>query len=75
MTQDYTLSGLALTFGEHAKMSESHRNFAIEEFKKNFPDQEVPTSLTYDFNISKALSVMAAEIEKIKHCLGIKENN
>ncbi len=70
MEQDYTLAGLSATFSQHADMAEEHRKFAIEKYKENFPDQEVPPHLLNDFNISRALCVICCELERLKQISG-----
>ncbi|CAB4132265.1 hypothetical protein UFOVP256_8 [uncultured Caudovirales phage] len=70
MEQDYTLAGLSATFSNHADMAEQHMKFAVEEYKKQFPDQEVPSGVSEQFNISRALCVICCELERLKQISG-----
>lgn len=66
MEHDYRLETLASTFGTHADMADAHQEFINKSFAEQNPGQELPEHMKNPFNVAKALSVMAAEIEKLK---------
>lgn len=67
---NYSIEDLTKQFSTHAE------DFIIqnEKMKKmregNFPDSDLPEFLNDPFNLSKALSVMCAEIERLKQIIG-----
>jgi len=69
MEQIYSLEFLVLNFDNHSKLADEHLKFAIEKYKENFPDQDLPLSFSENFNISKSLSFICTEIQKIKTLL------
>jgi hypothetical protein len=66
MEHDYRIDSLASTFAEHAEMAIKHQENINRIFIENNPGQELPDHMSNPFNIAKALSVMASEIEKLK---------
>lgn len=66
MEHDYTLETLASTFADHAGMADAHQEQLNQLFKDSNPGQELPEHMKNPFNVARALSVMAAEIEKLK---------
>ena len=73
MEHDYRIEALASTFEKHAEEADIQHKHFIDMHKINYPDSPLPPHFEAEmFNISRALSVMAAEIEKCKHSLGIK---
>lgn len=62
----YCIENLVTTFGVHAEMSDAHTQQTIDVFKETCPETEIPEHLKNPFNISRALSVICLEIEKIK---------
>lgn len=66
MNQDYRIEALGTTFSDHAEISDNHTKQMIEQFKTNFPEAEVPSHFNNQFNLCRALSVMACEIERLK---------
>ena len=75
MDKNYTVEALGYTFFKHAEQYDEALKEDIRKFKENFPDSELPEHMKTGFNVARALSTMACEIEKIKHFLGIKEIN
>lgn len=65
-TNDYRLESLSGTFLKHAEKGDENHRMQVENLKNNFPDQELPDHMKNPFNIARALSVMAAELEKLK---------
>lgn len=74
-SNDYRIQSLGITFSKHADQAEIDAIEMIKRFTENFPQTELPEHFRNCFNIARALSVMACEIERIKHFLGIKEIN
>lgn len=68
MEQEYTLDYLIAIFRQHSELFESNTQKQMEEMKAVNPDVEWKAS----FNLAKALSKMAEEIEKIKTALSLK---
>ena len=65
----YNLEGLIKKFSEHAKFADDYRENQLNEYKKEFPEQDVPEHLLQDFNLARALSYLASEIDALKkHC-------
>ena len=74
-TNDYRIENLGHTFGKHAEMADQLHEDDVARYLANYPDSPMPEHFKNSFNISRALSVMACEIEKLKHLVGIKEIN
>ena len=66
MKEKYTLEGLAETFSEHAIHSEKERKKFLEEFQRDYPEEEVPAHMKDDFSIAAALHVICCEILRLK---------
>ena len=45
-----------------------------ENFKKDHPTEPIPDWMENGFSLSRALSVMAAETERLKNIVGVKDN-
>lgn len=63
---DYRIENLAFLFEKHAEQADFNHQQFIKKYREDFPDSELPEHLSNEFNIARALSVMAAEIEKLK---------
>ncbi len=72
---DYRISTLSSTFGNHADIEDKQNEEMLLRYQEEYPDSPIPEHMIYPFNLFKALCVMACEIERIKHFVGIKENN
>lgn len=68
MKYDYRLETLASTFSDHAEMIETHQEQINKMYTEQNPGQELPEHMKNPFNIAKALSVMAEELNKLKEC-------
>jgi hypothetical protein len=66
---DYRIETLQSIFEEHSLLNEKNRKDSILRFKLNFPNDPLPVHYDDDFNISKAFSVMAKEINELKEML------
>lgn len=66
MEEDYSIETLVFTFSQHAKLFEEQNEEIANDFKKNYPNEELPAHMLETFNIAKALFVICAEIEKLK---------
>jgi len=66
MEHNYNIEALASTFADHAGMSDAHQQQINAMFKESNPGQDLPEHMANPFNVARALSVMAAEIEKLK---------
>ena len=64
---DYRIESLGSTFARHADELDNQLKIDIEKYKENYPDSELPVHFQNPFSIARALSVMACEIEKLKH--------
>lgn len=62
---DYLIENLSSVFSQHAEIYEKNQKQMIELYKQNNPDQELPDHFKDTFNLSKALSVMCDEIQKL----------
>jgi len=63
---DYRIEALSATFCKHAEEADRIRKEHIRNFKDKFPGEKIPDYSLDNFNICRALSVMACEIEKLK---------
>jgi hypothetical protein len=63
---DYRIESLASIFGMHADEAEKNYKESVEHHLEAFPDSDLPEWMADDFNLARALSVMAAEIERLK---------
>ena len=63
---DYRIETLAKAFSDHADKCDKSHQRRIRDHCESFPNSEVPEWMKDHFNISRALSVMAAEIERLK---------
>ena len=62
----YELDELIKTFTKHAEMHDKSNKENIRNFKENYPDAELPAHFKDEFNVSRALSSMCQEIERLK---------
>jgi len=63
---DYRIEKLSETFSKHADIAEADNQSSIKNYRESFPRSDIPEWMENPFNISRALSVMAAEIESLK---------
>lgn len=66
MGYDYRLEELSSIFAEHAKIADKARKEQIEQYMENYPGSPLPEHFLEDFNIAKALAVIAAELTWLK---------
>lgn len=66
MAHDYRIEALGSTFAKHAEITDKQCQQSIQNFKENNPDCPVPEPMKENFNLARALSVMASEIEMLK---------
>lgn len=66
MNQRYALENLIKIFEEYSIESKKHTLKLIEEYKKNYPHEELPVHFKNDFCINLALKSICEEIIKIK---------
>jgi hypothetical protein len=60
-------------FKEHAEEADKRRMEFKKTHKESFPFEPIPSHLCDDsFNLSTALSIMCAEIERLKSVVGLK---
>jgi len=64
---DYRIEVLADTFAKHAEEAELSFLKNRKKYKEMFPDDLPPEHLEIPFNLSRALSVMAHEIQQLKN--------
>lgn len=62
----YIIEELGAKFENHANLSEKDHQQQIKNFKENYPDTPLPEYLEEGFNLARALSIMAFEIERLK---------
>lgn len=62
----YDLDSLIKTFAKHGEQSEQDKARLLEEYKREFPGEEIPAHMLDPFNICFALHSMAMEIKKLK---------
>lgn len=62
----YLIEDLPAIFGKHADEADWNHQQSIKNHREAFPDSELPEWMSYEFNISRALAVMAAEIDRLK---------
>jgi hypothetical protein len=70
MQGDYRLESLASIFAKQADDSDLCNEAYKERQLLLYPDVPLPKYMEYPFNIARALSVMACEIERLKHLIG-----
>lgn len=63
---DYRIETLSRTFLNHAEKAERKHEESVMNHRDAFPDSEIPEWMDDPFNLSRALSVMAAEIARLK---------
>jgi len=67
MKEDYTIEQLEKTFNQHEEKYALDNAERRANYKKNFPDSELPDHMKEDaFNISAALHVICREINQLK---------
>ncbi len=71
MSEDYTIEQLEKTFKEHAQRNIIQNQRALENYKINYPDSEVPSHFLNEFCISEALHVICREINSIKRTINL----
>lgn len=64
---DYTLEALIKSFEAHAQTTDNQCKCALERFKENEPNEQIPEWLENPFNLSRALLVMAQEIKMMRN--------
>ncbi len=69
MEDKYTLEWLSKNFSEHAKFFDEQCKKELEDYKKNYPDSELPEHLKEGFNLPRALAVICFEIQIMKQRL------
>ena len=70
--QSYLLEDLASTFAKHADELEKKQKQMRKQYKKDHDGQDLPDYMKDPFNLSRALSVMAQEIENLKKAQELK---
>jgi hypothetical protein len=73
MENKYTLESLIDVFSDHSIRYEEDRIKWIENFKKDYPSEPVPTYLEEYFNLSSALKCICEEILMLKPLFQGKE--
>lgn len=63
---DYSIENLEFIFMRHAEEAEQRNKEIIDNFKKDYPNEDIPDHMKSSFNLAKALSVMANEINKFR---------
>lgn len=71
MSEDYSIEQLENTFRKHAQKNIIQQQRDVENFKKDYPDSELPEHFLNDFDISEALHVICREINQLKKDEGI----
>jgi len=66
MDERYLIENLTEIFDKHAKDAQAHHKKKVKDYEENFPNSEYPEWNKDYFNISRALSVMAKEINDLK---------
>lgn len=66
MDHDYRLEALVSIFDTHANQSEKNSLDAESSFRIKYPDCPVPEHMVNPFNLARALSVMAYELQRLK---------
>jgi len=62
----YLIEDLPGIFANQAEEAETNHERMVKEYEENFPESDPPEWLKSNFNIARALSVMAAEIDRLK---------
>lgn len=63
---DYRIETLSETFSKHAHQADVNHQESIKKYTESFPESDLPKWMDDPFNLSRALSVMAAEIDRLK---------
>ena len=66
---DYRIESLGGLFSEHADKSDKSREERLMLFQEENPTSELPEHYKNEFNLPRALSVMAYEIDRLKQML------
>jgi len=66
MEHDYRIENLASTFDKHAQKIDKLNEEMLRNLLENYPSSEIPSHMNDPFNIARALSVMACEIDRLK---------
>jgi hypothetical protein len=70
MGYDYRIETLGSVFTKFANEVDEHNAFLIQRHKKNYSDEPIPKEISENFNLARALSIMAYEIiEGNRRCL------
>ena len=63
---DYRIETLSATFSKHAEKADENHQESIKNHNEAFPESDLPEWMEDPFNLSRALSVMAEEIARLK---------
>ena len=64
---DYSLESICAIFAQHAVQYDNDLVGVIASFKERFPEEELPKHLSDNFNIARAMGVIAEEVVKLKN--------
>jgi len=64
---DYKIEGLSGIFADHAIKAEENDKLLLQQFLEQNPGSPIPDHFIDPFNIAKALSIMAFEINRLKN--------
>lgn len=67
MQYDYRLESLSAIFAEHADRADKCQEDLVKQYREDYPHTPLPDHFKDGFNIARALSVMACELEKLKN--------
>jgi hypothetical protein len=66
MAQNYDLESLVKTFAKHHEKSSKDSTKILEDFKKNYPGEPIPSHMMDDFSLPNALHAICVEIMELK---------
>lgn len=66
-SHEYRIESLGNIFAKHAEEADKNNEIHLEKYKENYPDSPIPEHMKNPFNVAKAFSVMACEIERLKN--------
>lgn len=69
---DYSIENLGAIFAKHADIADDEHEKMIKQYIQQYSDNPLPKHLKENFNIARALSVMASEIDRLKQIIGRK---